>query len=147
MQWLKSCETSVKNLETLSSATKPIQMFVCRVTYWPNIGPALGSGIVLTTWEVCFFLRSRKHLWYQRMSNIWQQLPAGRRVLSCSGVPPYLSLSSRTLVRIQVTIHRRHRIGRDGHLDQSKAYDISQLVRAYAPRPVNTNRNWSGFGI
>ena len=30
-------------------------------------------------------------------------------------------------VRAQVTIHRRLRIGRDGHLDQSEAYDISQL--------------------
>ena len=25
---------------------------------------------------------------------------------------------------VQVTIHRRLRIGRDGHLDQSEAYDI-----------------------
>ena len=28
-------------------------------------------------------------------------------------------------ILIQVTIYRRLRIGRDGHLDQSEAYDIS----------------------
>ena len=28
-------------------------------------------------------------------------------------------------ILVQVTIYRRTRIGRDGHLDQSKAYDIS----------------------
>ena len=35
---------------------------------------------------------------------------------------------------VQVTIYRRLLIGRDGHLDQSEAYDIAQLVREYAPR-------------
>ena len=29
------------------------------------------------------------------------------------------------LYYVQVAIYRRLRIGRDGHLDQSKAYDIS----------------------
>ena len=28
-------------------------------------------------------------------------------------------------IRVQVTIYRRLRIGRDSHLDQSEAYDIS----------------------
>ena len=28
-------------------------------------------------------------------------------------------------ILVQVTIYRRLRIGRDGHLDQSEAYDIS----------------------
>ena len=28
---------------------------------------------------------------------------------------------------VKVTIYRRLRIGRDGHLDQSEAYDISNL--------------------
>ena len=28
-------------------------------------------------------------------------------------------------IYVQVTIYRRLRIGRDGHLDQSEAYDIS----------------------
>ena len=28
-------------------------------------------------------------------------------------------------IRVQVTISRRFRIGQDGHLDQSEAYDIS----------------------
>ena len=36
-------------------------------------------------------------------------------------------------ILVQVTIYRRHLIGRDGHLDQSEAYDISQLVREYGP--------------
>ena len=36
-------------------------------------------------------------------------------------------------ILVQVTIYRRLRIGRDGHLDQSEAYDISQLVRKYGP--------------
>ena len=34
---------------------------------------------------------------------------------------------------MQVTIYRKLLIGRDGHLDQSEAYDISQLVREYGP--------------
>ena len=33
----------------------------------------------------------------------------------------------------QVTINRKLLIGRDGHLDQSEAYDLSQLVREYWP--------------
>ena len=36
-------------------------------------------------------------------------------------------------ILVQVTIYRRLLIGRDGRLDQSKAYDISQLVREYGP--------------
>ena len=36
-------------------------------------------------------------------------------------------------ILVQVTIYRRLLIGRDGHLDQSEAYDISQLVREYGP--------------
>ena len=35
----------------------------------------------------------------------------------------YLTIRGRILV--QVTIYRRLRIGRDGHLDQSEAYDVS----------------------
>ena len=31
----------------------------------------------------------------------------------------------RVRILVQVTIYRRLRIGRDGHLDQSAAYDIS----------------------
>ena len=31
----------------------------------------------------------------------------------------------RARIFVQVTIYRRLRIGRDGHLDQSEAYDIS----------------------
>ena len=34
-------------------------------------------------------------------------------------------------ILVQVTINRRLLIGRDGHLDQSEAYDLSQLVREY----------------
>ena len=33
-------------------------------------------------------------------------------------------------------IYRRFRIGRDGHLDQSETYDISQLVRENGPREI-----------
>ena len=41
-------------------------------------------------------------------------------------------------ILVQVTIYRRLLIGRDGHLDQSEAYDISQLVREYGPSwPLN----------
>ena len=32
--------------------------------------------------------------------------------------------STRAHILVQVTIYRRLRIGRDGHLDQSEAYDI-----------------------
>ena len=34
-------------------------------------------------------------------------------------------ISSRVRILVQVTIYRRLLIGRDGHLDQSEAYDIS----------------------
>ena len=33
----------------------------------------------------------------------------------------------------QATIYRRLRIGRDGHFDQSEAYDIPKRVRVYWP--------------
>ena len=33
----------------------------------------------------------------------------------------------------QITIYRRLRIGQDGRLDQSEAYDISQLIREHEP--------------
>ena len=39
-------------------------------------------------------------------------------------------LMSWVRILVQVTIYRRILIGRDGHLDQSEAYDISYLVRA-----------------
>ena len=44
-----------------------------------------------------------------------------------------LTLQSRARILVQVTINRRPLIGRDGHLDQSEAYDLSQLVREYGP--------------
>ena len=34
-------------------------------------------------------------------------------------------VNGRFRIIVQVTIYRRPRIGRDGHLDQSEAYDIS----------------------
>ena len=37
-------------------------------------------------------------------------------------------------ILVQVTIYRRLLIGRDGHIDQSEAYDISKLVREYGHR-------------
>ena len=45
------------------------------------------------------------------------------------GIVRYLWDWARILV--QVTIYRRLLIGRDGHLDQSEAYNISYLVREY----------------
>ena len=39
----------------------------------------------------------------------------------------------RARILVQVTIYRRLRIGRDGRLDQSGAYDVSQLVRKCGP--------------
>ena len=42
----------------------------------------------------------------------------------------------RARILVQVTIYRRIRIGRDGHLDQSEAYEISYLVREYGPRYI-----------
>ena len=36
-----------------------------------------------------------------------------------------LNLKCWVCILVQVPIYRRHRIGRDGHLDQSEAYDIS----------------------
>ena len=38
-----------------------------------------------------------------------------------------------TRILVQFTMYRRLRIGRDGHLDQTEAYDISQLVRVKSP--------------
>ena len=37
----------------------------------------------------------------------------------------YKKYISGTRILVQVTIYRRLLIGRDGHLDQSEAYDIS----------------------
>ena len=51
----------------------------------------------------------------------------------CAGYCPRC-LVSRLRILVQVTIYRRLLIGRDGHLDQSEAYDISQRVREYGPR-------------
>ena len=42
-----------------------------------------------------------------------------------SGVGDILALFRRARILVQVTIYRRLLIGRDGHLDQSEAYDIS----------------------
>ena len=36
-------------------------------------------------------------------------------------------------INVQVTIYSRLLIGRDRHLDQFEAYEISQLVREYGP--------------
>ena len=52
-----------------------------------------------------------------------------------------MTLLFRARILVQVTIYRRLRIGRDGHLEQSKAYDISQLVREYGPRHRIRNLN------
>ena len=40
-------------------------------------------------------------------------------------------LQIRARILVQVTIYRRLLIGRDGHLDQSEAYDILDLVLEY----------------
>ena len=53
------------------------------------------------------------------------------------------TLGLRAHILVQVTIYRRLRIGRDGHLDQSEAYDISNIVREDGPwclyYPSDTN--------
>ena len=52
-------------------------------------------------------------------------------LLLCNILVLYCRIASYTIHRIRpgilvlVTIYRRLRIGRDGHLDQSEAYDIS----------------------
>ena len=50
-------------------------------------------------------------------------------VIFCSGHTPSFIVNSQLFTRgrilVQVTIYRRLLIGRDGHLDQSEAYDIS----------------------
>ena len=58
----------------------------------------------------CFFLKE-----IVRMISIWHE-SEGR-------LPSVFTIRARILV--QVTIYRRLLIGRDGHLDQSEAYDIS----------------------
>ena len=53
-------------------------------------------------------------------------------VVSAHGI--YCILFSWARILVQVTIYRRLRIGRDGHLDQSKAYDIAVAQAAlYKP--------------
>ena len=51
------------------------------------------------------------------------------------------TLCSRGRILVKSTIYRSLLIGRDGHLDQSEAYDISYLVREYGPRNV-LGRHW-----
>ena len=56
-------------------------------------------------------------------------------VCSCKSVIGALRkvVLSRGIILVQVTIYRRLLIGRDGHLDQSEANDISKFVREYDP--------------
>ena len=44
------------------------------------------------------------------------------------------NMITRARIVVHVAIYRRLQIGRDGHLDQSEAYDISYFVRKYRPR-------------
>ena len=53
---------------------------------------------------------------YRVARDKWQMASSGL-LLSVSG--------NRARILVQVTIYRRLRIGRDGHLDQSEAYDTS----------------------
>ena len=45
----------------------------------------------------------------------------------------FFSTQTRVCILVQTTIYRRLRIGRNGHLDESEAYDIAYLVREYGP--------------
>ena len=69
------------------------------------------------------------------LQYFWASFPtaATHNVNIITGKYPPLSRYSRLHIPTQDTIYRRLRIGRDVHLDQSEAYDISQLVREYGP--------------
>ena len=43
-------------------------------------------------------------------------------------------------ILVQVTINRRLRIGRDGHLDQTEAHAISYLVQEYRPEDISLKK-------
>ena len=58
-------------------------------------------------------------------SSIWEKL----------GISPTIQLFLRARILVQVTIYRRLLIGRDSHLDQSEAYDISYLYENTGPVP------------
>ena len=53
---------------------------------------------------------------------------------------------ARSCILVQVTIYRRLLIDRDGHLDQSEAYDISKIVREYGPRHVDMVKTYIKYG-
>ena len=53
--------------------------------------------------------------------NLWLETVSA----TCDRPISRSALQTRVRILVQVTIHRRLRIGRDGHLDQSEAYDIS----------------------
>ena len=54
---------------------------------------------------------------------------------------------TRACILVQVTIYRRLRIGRDGHLDHFKACDISYLVPWIAGRDKYVDSTWSFQGL
>ena len=65
----------------------------------------------------------------QRRPNVFDVGPTLYKcytnVLCLLGLSVHVPSHDRGRILVQVTIYRRLRIGRDGHLDQSEAYDLS----------------------
>ena len=81
-----------------------------------------GSRPSQLTQNICTMLDQRRRCWVDVVQMLYKRVVfAG--IFSDQYFTENRSLRGRILV--QVTIYRRVRIGRDGHLDQSEACDIS----------------------
>ena len=66
------------------------------------------------------FLYKDSYRFYTSESDVYR-----RQIRTDKDGPNLTSIDVRTRILVQVTIYRKLLIGRDGHLDQSEAYDIS----------------------
>ena len=87
---------------------------------------------VQSHFKVTAYFKSKKLLPFgfalQRCCLLLKALRLQGRIVAMLVPPVFLVLTPLGRILVQVTTYRRLRIGRDGHLDQSEAYDISQIV-------------------
>ena len=76
--------------------------------------------------QVCCYLviaRNQRRSWWYTDTNIYGIVVYGEMA----------DLGQYSRASYDISWYRRLQIGRDGHLGQSEAYDIMQLLRKYAP--------------
>ena len=83
----------------------------------------IGCPLFWTEKILRFKMRQKKNYCFSHCQSLQYMYVCCSGILSTSSVGHQNNARARILV--QVTIYRRLLIGRDGHLDQSEAYDIS----------------------